>query len=105
MACAREAGVITAKLLNLGKSGLEAHFTGEVKVPSAGTQKADLTRHLYFKANMNLISAFAFLGLEGLYNVPVTWMEAALEIVRPQLKEFPPPFEGRMRYLRVDAAR
>jgi len=78
------------ELLGRSKSDLETHFSEAIK--NITVEQENLPRRLYFKANVNLIGAFALLSLEDLYTskVPAAWMKDALDFVRPQLKEFPP---------------
>jgi len=80
--------------LRRSKSDLETHFSKAIKT-SMAVEEQNLAKRLYFKANVNLIGAFALLSLEELYTskVPGAWMKDALDFVRPQLKEFPPHLE------------
>lgn len=70
-------------------SDLDKYFTKEIATVGNGR---NLAASLYFKTNMNLISAFAFFGMEDLYSnkVPASLIEAALKVVRPRLHAFPP---------------
>jgi len=83
--------------LRRASSDLDTYFPDEIGAAKSETEGriSSLTRHLYFMANVNLVSAVAFFGLEDLYShkVPRALIEAALEFVRPRLKEFPPHLE------------
>jgi hypothetical protein len=76
--------------LRRAKRDLETHFS-ELSTKAATAENMDLANDLYFKINMNLISAFTFFSFEELYigKLPTSWVETALKIVRPQLKNFP----------------
>jgi hypothetical protein len=84
--------VLGTEHLRRAGSDLDAHFSDDIGLPTNGRdgKKTDLVTDLYFKVNVNLISAFALFGLEGRYgSIPPPMTKTALEYVRPRLKNFP----------------
>jgi hypothetical protein len=75
------------------------HATGRITRPEDTKPLAEPSRNkppslaedLYFQANVNLISAVAFFGVEDLYKskVPSALLEKAIQFVRPRFERFP----------------
>jgi len=79
--------------LRRASSDLDTYFPDDTK-PLAGPSRnkpPSLAEDLYFQANVNLISAVAFFGVEDLYKgkVPRALLEKAIQFVRPRFERFP----------------
>jgi hypothetical protein len=79
--------------LRRASSDLDTYFPDDTNTSAQSRNKPpSLAEDLYFKANVNLISAVAFFGMEELYksSVPPALLQKALQFVRPRLSRFPP---------------
>jgi hypothetical protein len=79
--------------LRRASSDLDTYFPDDTNASVQSRNKAPtLAEDLYFNANVDLISAVTFFGVENLYKskVPTALLQKALEFVRPRLERFPP---------------
>jgi hypothetical protein len=79
--------------LRRASSDLDTYFPEDTKplAEPSRNKPPSLAEDLYFQANVNLISAVAFFGVEDLYKskVPSALLEKAIQFVRPRFERFP----------------